>query len=164
MRPYNHVHSSTKSRFRDRWNCFLNNRAIAAYFFIEYFLCLGCIVIVIHYLTQKTHFHFPKLVNISSFHVNCSMLLEPVPTQPLPFDQPIIQLLNKHENNNLHKVTTYAISLNYTNYSLPVWFAILHFRSANGVLDMTSIEMTSHCMTSRYGVHLCKECLNRTVP
>ena len=29
---------------------------------------------------------------------------------------------------------------------------------------MTSIGMTSHCMTSRYGVHFCIECVNRTVP
>ena len=46
------------------------------------------------------------------------MLLEPVPAQLLPLwniDLSIIQLFNKHENNNLHKVTPYAISLNYTN-------------------------------------------------
>ena len=28
---------------------------------------------------------------------------------------------------------------------------------------MTSIGMTSHCMTSRYGVHFCIECVNMTV-
>ena len=55
-----------KSRFWDRWNDFLNNRAIAAYLFMEYFLCLWCIVIFNHYLTQTAHFHFPKV------WVNCS--------------------------------------------------------------------------------------------
>ena len=29
---------------------------------------------------------------------------------------------------------------------------------------MTSIGMTSHCMTSRYGVHFCIECVNKPVP
>ena len=29
---------------------------------------------------------------------------------------------------------------------------------------MTSIEMTSHCMTSRYGVHFCIEWVKRPVP
>ena len=29
---------------------------------------------------------------------------------------------------------------------------------------MTSIGMTSHCMTSRYGVHFCIESVNRPVP
>ena len=58
----------------------------------------------------KTHFHFLKLVNISSFRVNCSMLLEPVPAQPLPLrniDLSITMHLNQHENNNINKVTPY---------------------------------------------------------
>ena len=29
---------------------------------------------------------------------------------------------------------------------------------------MTSIGMTSHCMTSCYGVYVCIECVNRPVP
>ena len=33
--------------------------------------------------------------------------------------------------------------------------------SPNGVQDMTSVGMTSHCMTSRYGVHFCVDCVNR---
>ena len=41
----------------------MNNRAIAAYLFMKYFLCLRFIAIFIHYLIQKAHFHFPKLVN-----------------------------------------------------------------------------------------------------
>ena len=80
---------------------------------------MGCIDIVINYFTQKAHFHFLKLVNITSLHVNFSMLLEPVPTQALPLwniDLYIIVLLNKIENNNLHKFIPNAISLEYTNY------------------------------------------------
>ena len=88
MRPQNHVHWSTETRFLDRWNGILNNRAIAAYLFMKYkkkmyFLCLWCIAICIPYLTQKAHFHFPKLVNFLSFWVNCSIMLEPMPAQPL---------------------------------------------------------------------------------
>ena len=121
MRPQNHVHKSTKSRFWDCLNGFLNNRAIATYLFMEYFLCLWCIAIFIHYLTQKAHFHIPKLVIFMIFWVNCSIMLEPVPAQPLPLrhiDLSIIVLLNKHENNNIHvnKATPYAISLDKTNY------------------------------------------------
>ena len=119
MRPQNHVLWSTETRFWDRWNGFLNNRAIAAYLFMKYFLCLWCIVISIHYLTQKTHFHFPKFVNVLSFWVNCSIMPEPMPAQPLPLrniDLSIIVLLNKHEKESINKVTPYAISLDNTNY------------------------------------------------
>ena len=109
MRPQNHVHWSTKSRFGDCLNGFLNNGAIAAYLFMEYFLCLWFIAIFILYLTRKAHLHFPKLVNFSSFLVNCRIMLEPVPAQPLPLqniDLSIVVLLNKHENNNINKATS----------------------------------------------------------
>ena len=45
-------------------------------------------------------------------------MLEHVPAQPLPLrniDLSIIVLLNKHENNNINKATSYAISLDNTN-------------------------------------------------
>ena len=118
MQPQNHVHWSTKSRFCNCWNGVLNNRAIASYLFMEYFLCLWFIVIFIHYLTQKAHFHFQKLVIFSSFWVNCRIMLEPVPAQPLPLrniDLSILVFLNEHENNNTNKATPYA-SLYNTNY------------------------------------------------
>ena len=119
MRPQYHVHWSTESRFWDHWNGVWNNRAIAAYLFMKYFLCLWCIAIFIHYLTQKTHFRFPKLLIFLSFWVNCSIMLEPVPAQPLPLwniDRSMIVLLNKHENESINKATPYAISLDNTNY------------------------------------------------
>ena len=90
--------------FWDCWNGFLNNRAIAVYLFMEYFLCLWFIAIFIHYLTQKAHFHFLKLVNFSSFWVNCRIMLEPVSAQPLPLRNiylSIVVFLNKHENINI---------------------------------------------------------------
>ena len=46
-------------------------------------------------------------------------MLEPVPAQPLPLrnvDLSIVVLLNKHDNNNINKVTPYAISFDNTNY------------------------------------------------
>ena len=103
----------------DCWNGFPNNPAIAAYLFMEYFLSLWFIAIFIHYLTQKAHFHFPKLVNVLSFWVNCRIMLEPVTAEPLPLrniDLSIVVLLNKHDNNNINKATPYAISLDNTNY------------------------------------------------
>ena len=93
---------------------FLNNPAIAMYFFMEYFLCFGCILIFILHLTQKAHFYNSKLVNISSFYENCSMLLEPVPAHHLPLrniDLSFIILLNQYENNNINKETRYLIRL-----------------------------------------------------
>ena len=51
--------------------------------------------------------------------MNCSIMLEPVPAQPLPLrniDLSIVVLLNKHENNDINKATSYAISLDNTNY------------------------------------------------
>ena len=113
------VRGEIKSRFWDCWNGFLNNRAIAAYLFMEYFLRLWFIAIFIHYLTQKAHFHFLKLVIFLSFWVNCCIMLEPSPAQPLPLrniDLSIVVLLNKHENNNINKATPYAISFDNTNY------------------------------------------------
>ena len=84
---------------------------------MEYFLCLWFIAIFIHYLTQKAHFHFPKLVKFLSFWVNCRIILEPGTAQPLPLRNiDITVLLNKHENNNINKATPYAISLDNTNY------------------------------------------------
>ena len=72
-----------------------------------------------HYSLFDTEgtFYFPKLVNFSSFWVNCSIMLEPVPAQPLRLrniDLSIIVLLNKHENNNINKATSYAIWLDNT--------------------------------------------------
>ena len=46
-------------------------------------------------------------------------MLEPVPAQTLPLrniDLSIVMLLNKHENNNINKVTSLAISFDNTNY------------------------------------------------
>ena len=83
------------------------------YFLMECFLRLGCMIIFIHYLTRKAPYHFPKSENILSFNVNCSMMLEPVPAQPLPLrnnDISTTMLLNKHENINIYKVAPYAIS------------------------------------------------------
>ena len=152
--PQAHLHYSAskpcslehKKSFWDRWNGFLNNRAIAAYLFMEYFLCVWCIAIFVHYLTQKAHFHFPKVVNVSSFCVNCNVMLEPVSVQPLPLqniDLSIIVLFNKHENNNMNKATPYAIYLDNTRYIHCLYnfqllhqslcFNFLHFRSANWV-------------------------------
>ena len=78
--------------------------------------------------------------------MNCNMMLEPVPAQPLPLrniDLSIIVLLNKHENESINKATPYAISLDNTSYVHYLYnlqllnqskcFNFLHFRSANGV-------------------------------
>ena len=46
-------------------------------------------------------------------------MLEPVTAQPLPLwsiDLSIVVLLNKHENNNINKATSYTILLDNTNY------------------------------------------------
>ena len=51
--------------------------------------------------------------------MNCSIMLEPVPAQPLPLrniDLSIIVLLDKHEIESINKATPYAISLDNTNY------------------------------------------------
>ena len=46
-------------------------------------------------------------------------MLELGPAQQLPLrhiDLAIVELLNKHENNNINKVTSYAISFDNTNH------------------------------------------------
>ena len=51
--------------------------------------------------------------------MNCSIMLEPVPAQPLPLrniDLSIIVLLNKDEKESINKATPYAILLDNTNY------------------------------------------------
>ena len=51
--------------------------------------------------------------------MNCSVMLEPVPAQPLPLrniDLFIIVLLNNIEKESINKATPYAILLDNTNY------------------------------------------------
>ena len=89
-------------------------------FIYAIFSCLWFIAIFNnHYLTQKAQFHFPKLVKSFRYWVNCRIMQEHVPAQPLPLrniDIYIVVLLNKHENNNINKVKPYAISFDNTNY------------------------------------------------
>ena len=56
---------------------------------------------------------------------------------------------------------TYEFSINVPQHG-NCWMK-LESVTANGVYDMTSIGMTSHCMTSCYGVHFWIECVNRPV-
>ena len=92
---------------------------------MEYVLCL-CVLLSLFTIWHRKHiFILKKLVDISSFHVNCSMLLEPVPAQPLPLrniELSIIMLLNQHENNNINKVTPYPTSWDYTNYMYCLYY------------------------------------------
>ena len=70
-------------------------------------------IIYIHYLTRRVSYHFLKSENILNFHVNCGMMLEPVPAQPLPLRNVDISttiLLNKLENIDIYKVAPNAIS------------------------------------------------------
>ena len=51
--------------------------------------------------------------------MNCRIMLEPVPTQPLPLrniDISVVVVSNKHENDNINKATPYAISFDNTNF------------------------------------------------
>ena len=119
MWPHNHVDESTKNR----WGIVeMASRIIEPFWCISllniFFAC-GVLLSLFTILTLKAPFHFPKSVNISNFCVNYSMLLEPVPTQPLPlrnFDLFITWFLNKHKNDNIYKVTPNAFSWDYTNY------------------------------------------------
>ena len=80
---------------------------------MKYFLLMDFTVICIHYLTGEALFHFSKSENISSFHVNCRMLLIHVPAGILSLrkiDLSNTELLNQSKNNNIYKVTPFAIS------------------------------------------------------
>ena len=76
-------------------------------------------IIFIYYWTLKVHYHFPKSVNVLSFHVNCGMIPARVAAQRLPLRNNHISttlLLNKQENINIYMVVSYAILLDHDNY------------------------------------------------
>ena len=56
----------------------------------------------------KSTFSFSKIGKCFDFRVNCSIMLEPVPAQPLPLrniDLSITVLINQHENGSINKAT-----------------------------------------------------------
>ena len=131
----------------------------------EIFSCMDFIVTLIHCVTYKYVSNFSKSKHIWSFRVNCNTCLTDVHVKPLPVQKSICLLMrpfNHPENKGKYKFTSVPITYNCTDYfhkinqseynDQSLCFSFSLFHSANGDLSITSLRMTSHCMTSRCGV------------
>ena len=132
---------------------------------MKYFLCMDFIVTLIHCVAYKDVSHFSKSKHIWSFRVNCNKCLTDVRVKPLPVQKSICLLMRPFDhpenkgNTSLHPSLSHTIVLiffhkiNHSEYNdQSLYFSFSLFHCANGDLIMTSLRLTSQCMTSRYGV------------